>query len=612
MKKLLTLYALLMVCMMMKASDFDYTNMEPLKLTTPELKVELTLNATNNYRPELELPVLSESASKTIGLDFRWKHTNEGVQPFKVMDDLTFVGVPLFLAGWAVKGDKAMFRVNNKGSNRNTQLLTDFKTGIDDYTQYFGPAMTVGLKLGGYEGRSDWSRLLASAAMSYGIMAGLVNGIKYTAKEMRPDGSQANSWPSGHTATSFVGATLLHKEYGLTRSPWFSVAGYGVATATGVMRVLNNRHWISDVMSGAGIGIMSTELGYALGDVLFKGKGLLRNNLQLDPNNPSFFAISMGLGLGSKDIDFTNSDIVDEWRFEDAEIEEMGYDETIDYESDESPNIRFRAATVVDAEGAYFFNKYVGIGGRFRVRAMSAKSFGKFSELAEDDQTGAWSRAVGGLYYDAYDPDVESAIEFIDAIYKGGSPISELGGVVKSDHLAEFSASLGLYFNLPLSSQFSLGTKLLCGRSMTQELDIDGYAKGRVKDINYRIVYENGEILPESTIDLPHDAGSDYSCEWNYLTVGAESSTTWGTGLSLTYRYKSNFAWRLFCDYDYTKKKYTMTYDPYHYLQEGLTPNAFEVVLLTSPENYMLAPIEFKKEKKMNYVTLGLSFMVNL
>ena len=612
MKKLLTLFALLMVCMMMKASDFDYTNMEPLKLTTPELKVELTLNATNNYRPELELPVLSESASKTIGLDFRWKHTNEGVQPFKVMDDLTFVGVPLFLAGWAVKGDKAMFRVNNKGSNRNTQLLTDFKTGIDDYTQYFGPAMTVGLKLGGYEGRSDWSRLLASAAMSYGIMAGLVNGIKYTAKEMRPDGSQANSWPSGHTATSFVGATLLHKEYGLTRSPWFSVAGYGVATATGVMRVLNNRHWISDVMSGAGIGIMSTELGYALGDVLFKGKGLLRNNLQLDPNNPSFFAISMGLGLGSKDIDFINSDIVDEWRFEDAEIEEMGYDETIDYESDESPNIRFRAATVVDAEGAYFFNKYVGIGGRFRVRAMSAKSFGKFSELAEDDQTGAWSRAVGGLYYDAYDPDVESAIEFIDAIYKGGSPISELGGVVKSDHLAEFSASLGLYFNLPLSSQFSLGTKLLCGRSMTQELDIDGYAKGRVKDINYRIVYENGEILPESTIDLPHDAGSDYSCEWNYLTVGAESSTTWGTGLSLTYRYKSNFAWRLFCDYDYTKKKYTMTYDPYHYLQEGLTPNAFEVVLLTSPENYMLAPIEFKKEKKMNYVTLGLSFMVNL
>ena len=602
MKKLLTLFVLLLVCMMVKASDSDFTNMESLKLTTPELKTELTLNTTNNYRPELELPMLSEGTSRMVGLDFRWKHTNDGVKPFKVMDDLTFVGVPLFLAGWAVKSDKAMFRVNNKEGKANTQLLTDFKTTIDDYTQYFGPAMTVGLKLGGYEGRSDWSRLLASAAMSYGIMAALVNGIKYTAKEMRPDGSQANSWPSGHTATSFVGATLLHKEYGLTRSPWFSVAGYGVATATGVMRVLNNRHWISDVMSGAGIGIMSTELGYALSDVLFKGQGLLRNNLQLDPNNPSFFAISMGLGLGSKDIDFTNADLLDEWRFEDMDL---GYDENIDYESDETPNIRFRAATVVDAEGAYFFNKYVGVGGRFRVRAMSAKSFGQYSEMAFYNQLGAWDSAIADMY--------EDVNKFYEETIKGGSPIEDMGGIVKSDHLAEFSASCGLYFNLPLSQQFSLGTKLLIGRSFTQELDIDGYAKGRVKDIDYRIIFENGDMFLEKPGDLsyPYDVGEEYYSEWDYLTVGAKSSTTWGTGLSLTYRYKSNFAWRLFCDYDYTKKDFTMTYDPYHYLQDGLTPKAFSVVSIGSPQYALLYPVQFRKEKKMNYFTLGMSFMVN-
>ena len=602
MKKLLTLFVLLLTCMMVKASDSDFTNMKPLKLTTPELKMELTLNTTNNYRPELELPMLSESTSRMVGLDFRWKHTNDGVKPFKVMDDLTFVGVPLFLAGWAVKGDKAMFRVNNKEGKANTQLLTDFKTTIDDYTQYFGPAMTVGLKLGGYEGRSDWSRLLASAAMSYGIMAALGNGIKYTAKEMRPDGSQANSWPSGHTATSFVGATLLHKEYGLTRSPWFSVAGYGVATATGVMRVLNNRHWISDVMSGAGIGIMSTELGYALSDVLFKGQGLLLNNLQLDPINPSFFAISMGLGLGSKDIDFTNADLLDEWRYEDMDL---GYDENVDYESDETPNIRFRAATVVDAEGAYFFNKYVGVGGRFRVRAMSAKSFGQYSEMAFYNQLGAWDSAIADMY--------EDVNKFYEETIKGGSPIEDMGGIVKSDHLAEFSASCGLYFNLPLSQQFSLGTKLLIGRSFTQELDIDGYAKGRVKDIDYRIIFENGDMFLEKPGDLsyPYDAGEEYYSEWDYLTVGAKSSTTWGTGLSLTYRYKSNFAWRLFCDYDYTKKDFTMTYDPYHYLQDGLTPKAFSVVSIGSPQYALLYPVQFRKEKKMNYFTLGMSFMVN-
>ena len=348
---------------------------EDLTLEAPELEPKLTYSETMTYRPELRLDAPSMDVMATANhwkpdFDFFKSKTNPGVKPYKFMDDMTFVGIPLFAAGWAIKGDKAMFRVNQeieKGGKKNTQLLTDFKTGIDDYTQFFGPAMVVGLKLGGYEGRSDWPRLLASAGMSYAIMAGLVNGIKYTAKEVRPDGSTANSWPSGHTATAFVGATLLHKEYGLTRSPWWSVAGYGVATATGVMRVLNNRHWISDVMSGAGIGIMSTELGYALCDLMFKGKGLLRNDMLFDNEKPSFFGISMGLGLGSKDLDFESGG--------------------------ETRTIKFRAATVVDAEGAYFFNKYIGVGGRLRVRAMSAKDFGGFTEYASVEDIEAW----GGL-----------------------------------------------------------------------------------------------------------------------------------------------------------------------------------------------------------------------
>ena len=276
MKQLLLLFALVLTG---QAKADTYLDMEPLTLETPEMAAELVdLSEASTVRFDLADPM----ASSKMDFDFFKSKTNPGVKPYKFMDDMTFVGIPLFVAGWALKSDKAMFRVNAKaeqGGKKNTQLLTDFKTGIDDYTQFFGPAMVVGLKLGGYEGRSDWPRLLSSAAASYAIMAILVNSIKYGAKEMRPDGSTANSWPSGHTATAFVGASLLHKEYGLTRSPWWSVAGYGVATATGVMRVLNNRHWISDVLSGAGIGIMSTELGYALSDIIFKGKGLLRNDL---------------------------------------------------------------------------------------------------------------------------------------------------------------------------------------------------------------------------------------------------------------------------------------------------------------------------------------------
>ncbi len=224
MKKLLLMLCL--AAMTLSASAEDLT------LVVPELEPKLTYGETMTYRPELSLnapsmDVMAATNDWKPDFDFFKSKTNPGVKAYKFMDDMTFVGVPLFLAGLAIKGDKAMFRVNNKNGKPNTQLLTDFKTGIDDYTQYFGPAMVVGLKLGGVEGRSDWPRLLASAAMSYGLMAALVNGIKYTAKEMRPDGSTANSWPSGHTATSFVGATMLHKEYGLTRSPWYSVTSYG-------------------------------------------------------------------------------------------------------------------------------------------------------------------------------------------------------------------------------------------------------------------------------------------------------------------------------------------------------------------------------------------------
>jgi len=582
--------------------------MAPLKLEVPEMKPELV-----DVRTDKTFSYTAPTAGPD--LDFLKSKTNPGTKAYRVMDDLTFVGVPLFAAGWAIKGDKAMFRVNNKNGKKNTQLLTDFKTGIDDYTQFFGPVMTVGLKLGGVEGRSDWPRLMASAAMSYGIMAAFVNGIKYTAKEMRPDGSTANSWPSGHTATSFVGATLLHKEYGLTRSPWYSVAGYGVATATGVMRVLNNRHWVSDVMSGAGIGIMSTELGYALSDILFKGKGLLRNDLELDSDNPSFFSISMGLGIGGKDIDFNIlSDLQDKEMH--GVTQEMA--DLLKDEEELNVNIDFRAATVVGAEGAYFFNKYVGVGGQFRVRAMSAKSFGQYADISSEDANDLWKNEITYLY-EAANFDLTA-----EEINNGGAPITKLEGIVKSDHLAEFTASLGLYFNLPLTSSLSLGSKLLIGRSFTQELDIDGHAEGNVKDINYSMVIEDGKILDYEDgrkalfLSTPASTGETFTDDWDFLTLGSRNATSWGTGLSVTYRYKSNFSWKLFVDYDYSKKDFTMTYDPYHYLKKGLTSSAYSLIsnrLLTDAElsflpNY-LTPEVYKKTKKMNYVTIGLSFAVN-
>lgn len=605
------LFLLIAVVLTTQASADNYRDVENLTLEVPEIKAEM-VNLSEQRSNSLD--IVAPMTSPKMDFDFFKQKTNPGVKAYKFMDDMTFVGIPLFLAGWALKSDKAMFRVNaqaEQGGKRNTQLLTDFKTGIDDYTQFFGPVMAVGLKLGGYEGRSDWPRLLASAGMSYAIMAGLVNGIKYSAKEMRPDGSTANSWPSGHTATSFVGATLLHKEYGLTRSPWWSVAGYGVATATGVMRVLNNRHWISDVMSGAGIGIMSTELGYALCDLMFKQKGLLRNDLILDNENPSFFSISMGAGLGSKDLDFESDGM--------------------------EANIKFRAATVVDAEGAYFFNKYIGVGGRLRVRAQSAKDFSDFADYAAWEDWYAWD-GLSDTYMKTFPQDYpEQTIDDNQNIYYtkigydmssadawlNNAPVTHMYATVKSDHITEFTGSVGVYFNLPLSSHFSLGTKALIGRSITQELDIDGHAEGNKKDISYMMGLDNRPGKKQSNGDpalvlndlqYPNNTGEKWTDDWEYLTVGAKSSTSFGTGISLTYKYKSNFSWRLYCDYDYTRKDFTATYDPFHFMQEGLTTgaNILMETLGDYPDGGGLEARVYDMRKHMNYVTVGLSFMVNL
>lgn len=532
-----TFFVLLMMFAMgnvAKAADLDI-NLEPLKLQTPEMEMKLDCQAAPAYRPELELP-MSPLMGSSEKYQLTWMRTNPGVKPYKVMDDLTFAGIPLFVAGIIAKGEKKSFR-QNTGENKHT-LVTDFKTEIDNYTQFFGPVMATGLKIAGVEGRSDWGRYLASTAMSYGFMALFVNSIKYTAKEMRPDGSTRNSWPSGHTATAFVGATILHKEYGLTRSPWYSVAGYGVATATGVMRVLNNRHWVSDVLSGAGVGIMSGELAYAMSDLIFKGKGLLRGDAISERSiidHPSFFSISMGLGLGSQSLDFgaeTMSDAHDNF------------------------NLKFGASTAVSAEGAYFFNKYVGVGGRLRVNSTPINGWDRVLNYADQD--------VKEMFKDL-DADMDLR-PLNNIVFRTADKQPQF--TIESDHLTEFAADLGVYFNLPLSKRFAMGAKLLAGRSIMQELNLSAHYQGKVVDFNPMAILDDDP-------NFFYETDETYDTKWDYFTLNANNTFKWGTGISLTYAYKENYAWRLFVDYDMARKTYTLEYNPTQFMHSAL-PTYFD------------------------------------
>lgn len=143
--------------------------------------------------------------------------------------------------------------------------------GIDNVLEYVPTAAVFGLKLLGVPAESSWKRRLTVSVVSFGINAAVTYSLKHTIHKMRPDGTDNHSFPSGHTAVAFCGATTLMHEYRKV-SPWIGVAGYAVATTVAVDRVRRNRHHWGDVVAGAAIGVASAEAGYWIGDIIL-GKG---------------------------------------------------------------------------------------------------------------------------------------------------------------------------------------------------------------------------------------------------------------------------------------------------------------------------------------------------
>lgn len=157
-------------------------------------------------------------------------------------------------------------------SNYRNSNFYDFHNNLDDFTQ-FAPIVSIYiLNTFNIKGEHHWVNSSIIYATSMAMVTGIVTAIKYTTLRKRPDGSTNNSFPSGHTATAFASAELLRKEY-KDISPWIGLAGYVVATSVGVMRILNNRHYMSDVIAGAGIGILSTNLSYYIYNNLIRPKG---------------------------------------------------------------------------------------------------------------------------------------------------------------------------------------------------------------------------------------------------------------------------------------------------------------------------------------------------
>ncbi|WP_299700314.1 phosphatase PAP2 family protein [uncultured Pontibacter sp.] len=173
------------------------------------------------------------------------------------------VPVTMISVGLMHMDDEGLFE-GSRGLRRVVRRhYNDFTTNVDDYI-YHGPvAMAVGLNLAGVHGEHHFTEQAILLGMTHLLNRTITNNLKSITDIKRPNGTSRDAFPSAHTSTAFAYATFFHKEYG-ARSVWYSIAGYSFATATGAMRILNDKHWLSDVLVGAGIGILSAEAVYMI------------------------------------------------------------------------------------------------------------------------------------------------------------------------------------------------------------------------------------------------------------------------------------------------------------------------------------------------------------
>lgn len=159
------------------------------------------------------------------------------------------------------------------------RIFKNDQSNIDNFLIYSPYLEFATLLLLDVKNRDDFMNTTILILKSEILMSALVFPIKNITKEERPysyelgengvslndrkkDKQAFQSMPSGHTAQAFLAATIVYREY-RHESVWYGVGAYALASTVGLYRMINDKHWESDVFVGAGIGILSANLAYA-------------------------------------------------------------------------------------------------------------------------------------------------------------------------------------------------------------------------------------------------------------------------------------------------------------------------------------------------------------
>jgi hypothetical protein len=177
--------------------------------------------------------------------------------------------VGMLVYGFISLNNEDLQEANKEVQEEILEHNSTFHTKIDNYLQFAPAASVYILNASGIKGQHNFRDRTIILGISTALMAGTVFALKKITHQQRPDGSAYNSFPSGHTATAFSGAEFMQLEY-KGHSPLLRYSGYAMAAGTGVLRMYNNRHWLGDVIAGAGVGILSTRASYWLWEKMKK------------------------------------------------------------------------------------------------------------------------------------------------------------------------------------------------------------------------------------------------------------------------------------------------------------------------------------------------------
>ena len=161
---------------------------------------------------------------------------------------------------WVAVGSGLALAVHPVDDNVNRALV-----GNDTADKFFKPGEILGelatllssatavYAVGRIKDEPKVSHVGMDLIRALAISEGLTQTLKYTTRRERPDHSSRNSFPSGHAADTFAFATALERHLG-----WrFAVPAYVLASYVGVSRLPANRHWFSDAVFGAAVGVIA-------------------------------------------------------------------------------------------------------------------------------------------------------------------------------------------------------------------------------------------------------------------------------------------------------------------------------------------------------------------